>query len=306
MKMTTISIIGSGNVGKRIGLHFEKYNNVIFYDISETIVKELNSQGHICTMDISYALMNSDASFVAVPTPIKENGLYNTSYLKDVSKSIGNVLKNKNKYHTIVIKSTVIPGTTEDFIIPTIENYSGKVESKDFGVLYNPEFLTVISNTWNNDKKFCINADNENRAVLGESYSNKKAGDIIEKLYKNMNPNIPILRTDYKTAELCKLVANSRLALAISFSNEIFMMCEELKNKDIDIDDKFIIDTMSRDPRIGEYGSVFGLGFGGPCFLKDTVALNTYLRNKTGNYPRLISDLIEINDVMIKRYGIRE
>lgn len=314
-----ISILGSGNVGRRIGEYFAKFNNVIFYDIDESVIKKLNSQGHICTLDINFALTNSSISFVCVPTPIKEdrenekngengengkNG-YDMSYLTDVSKSIGKVLKNKNEYHTIVIKSTVTPGTTEN-LIDIIENYSFLNEGKDFGVVYNPEFLTVISNTWNDDKKFCIDAANENRIVLGESDSNKHAGDIVKKLYRDMNSDIPILRTDYKTSEFCKLVANNRLALAISFSNEIFLNCEELRSKGIDIDDKFVMDSIAMDTRIGKYGSVYGLGWGGPCFLKDTVVLRNYLMNKTENYPRLISGSIDVNNEMKDKYGIRE
>jgi UDPglucose 6-dehydrogenase len=305
MSDTTISILGSGNVGKRIGLHFAKFNNVIFYDTSKMVVKELSNQGQLSTLDINFALINSSVSFVCVPTPIKENGLYNTKFLRDISKSIGNALKNKNGYHTIVIKSTMIPGTTEDIIIPIIENYSEKIEGENFGMLHCPEFLTVISNTWTEEQKFCVTPEDEERIVLGEG-KNKKAGDIISELYNNTNPGIQILRTDYKTAELCKLVANNRLSLTISFSNEIFMMCEALRNKDIVIDDKFIMNSIAMDERIGKYGSVYGKGYGGPCFLKDTVALNTYLKNKTGKYPRLINDSIEINNEMKEKFGIRE
>lgn len=301
----TISIIGSGNVGRRIGEYFSKFLNVIFYDIDEKVLKKLNGQGHISTLDVNFALINSNVSFVCVPTPIKENGLYDITFLRDISKSIGNTLKNKKDYHTIVIKSTMTPGTTEEIIIPIIEKYSGKKEGEKFGILHCPEFLTVISDTWTKDKEFCIDAANENRIVIGEG-DNKRAGDIVKKLYKDMNPNIPILRTDYNTAEFCKLVANNRLALTISFSNEIFLACEELRKKGINIDDKFIMDSIAMDPRIGKYGSIYRKAWGGPCFIKDTVALNNYIKNKTGNFPRLISKSIEINNEMKDKYGIRE
>lgn len=312
-----ISILGSGNVGKRIGSHFEKEYIVIFNDISETVLKELNKEGHICTADINYALYNTNVTFIAVPTPLANNGfdsngLYDTAYLESVSKDIGTYLKNVNddRYHIFVIKSTVVPGTTENVVIATIEKYSGMKEGKIFGVVYNPEFLTVIHKTWSEDTHFCIDSNNEGRIVIGEG-KNKNAGDIVagdvvEGIYKKLNPNIPILRTDYKTAEMTKLVANARLALAISFSNELFLMNKELRNKGIDIDEKFIIDSLTLDPRIGKYGSVYGKAWGGPCFLKDTEALRNYLENKTGNPPRLISDLININDEMRKRYGLRE
>lgn len=301
--MTTISIIGSGNVGRRIGNYFSKFLNVIFYDIDEKVIKRLNSQGHVCSMDISYAIKNSDVSFVTVPTPIGENGLYDVSYLECASKNLGNAL-NKNS-HIFIIKSTVLPGTTENIIIPTIEKYSNKIEGKDFGVVFNPEFLTVISDTWTKDKEFCINSNNEGRIILGEGVD-KRAGDIVEKLYRKIDKDTPILRTNYKTAEFCKLVANNRLALAVSFSNEIFIFCEELREKGIDIDNKFVMDSIVRDPRIGKYGSVYGKGYGGPCLLKDTVVLRNYLINKTDNYPRLISGSIDVNDEIKAKYGLRE
>lgn len=305
--MVVVSIIGSGNVGSRIGEYFsEKTKNVvIFNDINKSVIEELRKKGYNATIDIGYTLKSSDISFVAVPTPIADSGLYNISLLESAFVSIGKVLGDKNSYHTFVLKSTVTPGITEELIIPTIEKYSGKVEGKDFGVVYNPEFLTVISKTWTSDERFCVNSENEGRIILGEG-KNKKAGDIIEMFYKGINKEIPVLRTDYKTAEMTKLVANNRLALAISFSNEIFIACDEMKKKGINVDVDFIIKSISMDKRIGIYGSIFGQAWGGPCFLKDTVALETFIRNKTGEYPDLISGSIRINGEMKEKYGIRE
>ena len=305
--MENISIIGSGNVGRRIGIYFSKETPslVIFNDINKNVIEELEKTGYNATTDMEHTLKSSDISFIAVPTPIADDGLYNTSFLENAFVSIGKVLKYKNSYHIFVLKSTVTPGTTEELIIPIIEKYSGKIEGKDFGVVFNPEFLTVISNTWTDDKKFCVNSENEGRIVIGEG-KNKKAGDIIEAFYKGINNYIPVLRTDYKTAEMTKLVANNRLALAISFSNEIFLSCKEMKNRGMDIDTNFIIRSMSMDKRIGMYGSIFGKAWGGPCFLKDTVALETFIKNKTGKYPDLISGSVKINDEMKEIYDIRE
>ena len=299
-----ISIIGSGNVGRRIGEHFSKKFNVIFYDINENVIKELSNAGYVSTLDINYALNFSEISFIAVPTPLSNN-LYDTSFLENVSETIGKYLNNNSRYHIFIIKSTVTPGTTEEIIIPIIEKYSKLSEGRHFGVIYNPEFLTMIHKTWTDNKQFCISPSNEGRIIIGEG-KDKIAGNIIQKLYGESSPNVPMLRTDYKTAEMTKLVANNRLALAISFSNEIFLTCEELKKYKVDIDIDFIINSISRDPRIGEYGSIFGKAWGGPCFLKDTVALSRYLKNKTDNFPRLISDSIEINNEMKEKYGIRE
>jgi len=105
---------------------------------------------------------------------------------------------------------------------------------------------------------------------------------------------------------MTKLVANNRLALAISFSNEIFLACEEMRKQGIDIDIDFVIQSISLDKRIGKYGSVFRKAWGGPCFLKDTVALETFIESKIGKYHNLISGSIGINNEMKDKYCIRE
>ncbi len=302
----SISIIGSGNVGRKIGEDsMLKGNGVIFYDVIGEVVDALEASGHNATLDINYAIRNSDISFVAVPTPVKRCGEYNYSYLKRAAGNIGSALKRKDSYHIAVLKSTVTPGTTEGVFIPEMERTSGKQEGGDFGVVYNPEFLTVIQKTWTNNKDFCISPGKEGRIVLGEG-KNKKAGDIMESLLKEDGGETPVLRTDYKTAEMTKLVANNRLPLAISYSNEIFLFIEKLRKKGMDIDAEFVMNAVAMDKRIGPYGSVFGEAWGGPCFKKDTVALETFLRNETGKTPEIISSSIKVNNKMKRKYGVRE
>lgn len=301
-----ISIIGSGNVGARIGRAFLGWGNyVLFHDISDKVIQDLEEKGYEATSDLEHALNKTDISFVAVPTPAGENGLYNTSYLRKAAESIGACLKNKPYYHILVLKSTVVPGTIEEIFIPAIEKKSKKKEGGNFGVVYNPEFLTVIHNTWTEDDRFCISPDKEARVVLGEG-KNKRSGDVIEKLYRELNQDIPVLRTDYKTAELTKLIANNRLALAVSFSNEVFLFCKKLEEKGLKIDVDFAIKAVAMDPRIGEYGSVFGKAWGGPCFEKDTLALEAFFESKTGRRPEIISNSIEVNNRMSINYGVRK
>lgn len=304
--MERISIIGSGNVGARIGRAFLNGGNyVLFHDISDKVISYLEKKGYEATSDLEYALSKTDISFVAVPTPSGETGLYDTSYLRKAAESIGTCLKNKPAYHILVLKSTVIPETTEDIFISAIEKKSGKKEGDGFGVVYNPEFLTVIQNTWTEDDRFCISPDKEGRIVLGEG-ENRRPGDVIEKLYRELTPDIPVLRTDYKTAEITKLIANSRLALAVSFSNEIFLFCKDLEKKGLKIDVDFAIKSVAMDPRIGKYGSVFGKAWGGPCFKKDTLALEAFLESKTGRKPGIIFNSIKVNKRMNINYGVRE
>ncbi|MEM5814506.1 MAG: NAD(P)-binding domain-containing protein [Candidatus Aenigmatarchaeota archaeon] len=319
-----IAIIGSGQVGKRIGTTFARAGHeVIFYDVASEAFKGL--EGFNTTLDIKKAITSSDISFMAVPTPVGPDHRYDLSYLAKASEACGAALA--GRFHIFVIKSTVTPGTTEKVVIPAIEKGSGKKAGKDFGVIYNPEFLTVIENTWTKDKNFQIDSSKEGRIVLGEG-ADKGAGDIVERFYNNtvfetaeekaeetadrivyrkVRKPVTVYRTDYKTAEMTKLVANNRLPLAISYTNEVLKLYgEELRGKGINIDTDFIAKMVAMDPRIGKYGSVYGKAWGGPCFKKDTVAFRRWLEDTTGRRAKLVGGTIEINNEMNERFGMRE
>lgn len=252
---------------------------------------------------------------------------YELSYLEKAGFSCGEALKGSKEYHVFVIKSTVTPGTTEKVVIPALEKGSGKKAGKDFGVIYNPEFLTVIENTWTKDKGFQIDPSKEGRIVIGEG-ADRKAGDIVEKfyketvfqtteekteetadkvVYKKVKTSVPIFRTNYVTAEFTKLAANNRLPLAVSYTNEILTLFgEELKKKGMAIDTDFVANMVAKDPRIGKYGSIYGKAWGGPCFKKDTVAFRRWLEDVTGRRAKIVGCNIEINDEMKEKFGLRE
>ena len=321
-----IAIIGSGQVGKRIGTTFARAgHDVIFYDVIKDAFAGL--EGFNTTLDIKKAVTHSDISFVAVPTPVGKDHKYDLSYVIKASEACGAALKASDKFHVFVIKSTVTPGTTESAIIPALEKGSGKRAGKDFGVVYNPEFLTVIENTWTQDKGFQIDSSKEGRIVLGEG-ADKKAGDIVEKfyketvfqteqqkaeetddsiLYKKIKVPVPVFRTNFATAEFTKLAANNRLPLAVSYTNEILTLFgAELRKKGTDIDTDFVAGMVAKDPRIGKYGSVYGKAWGGPCFKKDTVAFRQWLEEATGRRAKLVGGTIEVNDEMKEKFGMRE
>jgi UDPglucose 6-dehydrogenase len=321
-----IAVIGSGQVGKRIGRTFAQAGHkVIFFDVVKEAFSGLD--GFKTTLDINEAIANSDVSFTAVPTPVGADHKYNLTYLENAGLACGKALKGSNKYHVFVIKSTVTPGTTERVVVPAIERGSGKKAGRDFGVVYNPEFLTVIENTWTNDKVFQIDSSKEGRIVIGEG-SDRRAGDIVEKfyketvfqveqekmeetadrvVYKKTKVPVPLFRTNYATAEFTKLAANNRLPLAISYTNEVLTLFGgELKKKGIIVDTDFVANMVARDPRIGKYGSVYGKAWGGPCFKKDTVAFKRWLEDVTGRKAKLVAENIEINDEINKKFGMRE
>ena len=284
-----VSIVGSGWVGTAIGKGLAKMGNyVIFHDIVD---KELPN----FTKNIEEAVKNSDISFICVPTPTKEDGEIDLSYVENASESIGNALAEKQNYHLVVVKSTVIPGTTESVVIPALERSSGKKCGEDFGVCMNPEFLTEIEHTWTQNSTFKKDFFTEDRIVIGEY--DKKSGDILEELYKPLR--IPIFRTDLKTAEMIKYASNCMLATKISFWNEIFLICKE-----IGVDSKIVADIVGLDPRIGKYGTIHGKAFGGKCLPKDLKAFISFASKFRD--VKLLRAVDEINEEMRVKYGVRE
>jgi len=283
-----ISIIGSGFVGMALGRGLiELGNEVIFYDVVD---KDLPN----FTKDLNHAIENSNISFICVPTPTTPEGI-DLSYIKEVAKNIGKVLANKDEYHLVVVKSTVVSGTTEDVVIPILEKYSGKKAGSEIGACMNPEFLTEISGSWSKDKSTKKNFFTEDRIVIGEY--DKKSGDILEELYKPLNK--PIFRTDLRTAELIKYASNCMLAAKISYWNEVFLICKELG-----VDSQIVANIVGLDPRIGKYGSVHGKAFGGKCLPKDLKAFISFAK-KYRNV-RLLKAVDDINEEIKEKYGVRE
>ena len=274
-----ISIIGAGWVGTAVGKGLaELGNEVIYHDIVD---KDLPN----FTKDINHAIDNSDVSFISVPTPTTENGEIELSYIKEVSKSIGEAMALKQSYHLVVVKSTVVPGTTETVVIPTLEEYSGK-KAGEFGICMNPEFLTEISETWSKDTGTKKEFSTEDRIVIGEY--DKKSGDALEELYTPLGK--PIFRTNLKTAELIKYASNCMLATKISYWNEICLICER-----VGIDSEKVADIVAQDPRIGKYGTVHGKAFGGTCLPKDLKAFVSFAeRYKEAKLLKSLGEILSI------------
>ncbi|MCK4250315.1 UDP-glucose/GDP-mannose dehydrogenase family protein [candidate division WOR-3 bacterium] len=290
-KVMKISIIGSGVVGTIIGTGFEKLGHeVVFYDVDLKRVEELKKR-HKATTDLGYAIKSTSISFVCVPTPYI-NG-FDSGYIISATEGIAKVLKDNDGYHLVVIKSTVVPTTTENVIIPILRRYNRIGE--DVGICMNPEFLTEIADTWANDEYYKRDFFTEDRIVIGEY--DKKSGDVLEELYKPLNK--PLLRVDLKTAEMIKYASNCMLAAKISYWNEIFLICQKLG-----IDSHKVGDIVGSDPRIGRYGTVHGKAFGGKCLPKDLKAFIDFAE-KYRNV-RLLKAVNEINEEMKKKYGVRE
>jgi UDPglucose 6-dehydrogenase len=296
IRMTKISILGSGMVGSAVGQGFLKLGNqVIFYDVDEQRVKTLRSHDLVSTSKIERAIDESEISFICVPTPVTENGM-DLSYIESVVKDLALCLKSKTGYHVVVLKSTILPGTTENTVIPLLEHISHKTVGDHIGVSVNPEFLTEIDHSWADGKEFSRDFFSEDKIVVGEF--DRKSGDAVEGLYDSLK--IPVVRTDLKTAETIKFACNCALASRISYWNEIFYICQRLG-----VDSNLVAQTAAMDKRIGKYGTVHGKAFGGKCLPKDLKALIKF-SERTGYEPRLLRAVLEVNDRIKADRGVRE
>lgn len=294
--VSPISILGSGIVGTVIGKALSKLGNrVVFYDVDHRRVEELGYLGFDATFEIRTAVMNSGISFVCVPTPTVR-GRIDLSYVKSVTKKLATCLQKKDNYHLIVIKSTVLPTTAENIVVPILERYSKKRVGKHVGLCSNPEFLTEVNRSWTNDKDFSIGFFEEPFIVIGEF--DKKSGDTLNAVYRSMHAKV--VRTDLKTAEMIKYALNCALACRISYWNEIFYVCRRLG-----IDSTIVASTVGIDKRIGKYGTIHGKAFAGKCLPKDLRAFISFSR-KLAYRPKLLEAVEQINSKVAEEFGVRQ
>ncbi|MEO0449868.1 MAG: UDP-glucose/GDP-mannose dehydrogenase family protein [Pseudomonadota bacterium] len=243
------------------------------------------------TTDLRAAVLDSDLSLIAVGTPF-DGQIIDLKYIKQVAKEVGEALSEKDSWHMVVVKSTVVPGTTTDVVLPILEEASGKTAGVDFGVGMNPEFLRegeAIEDFMDPDRIVFGGIDERSIDALAELYEVFETADKV--------------RTDPSTAEMIKYTANSLLATLISFSNEIANLCA-VQNVDVaeamqgvHLDRRFspILETGER-VRPGFVSYVWpGAGFGGSCFPKDVKALVAHGEN-SGLPMQLLRSVIEVNN----------
>lgn len=309
MSRYTISVFGLGRVGLTIAACFASRGfRVVGFDIDRSkldmirrgvapfyepgldeLVKRGVESGLLrVTDDYVRAVKESNVTFIAVNTPSKEDGSIDLSFVESASRMVGEGLRYKDEWHLVVVKSTVVPGTTENVVKRIVEEVSGKKAGKDFGLCVSPEFLsegTAVKNFLYPD-----------RIVIGEI--DKRSGDVLENLFKLFygNKTPPILRTTPANAELIKYASNAFLAMKISFINMIADLCEKIPGCDIDE----VARGIGLDKRIGLHFLRAGIGWGGPCFRKDMLALKAFAE-KLGVKLPLVDATIHINDTRVEK-----
>ncbi|MCB1067997.1 MAG: UDP-glucose/GDP-mannose dehydrogenase family protein [Simkania sp.] len=273
-----LSVVGLGKLGSPLAvLLATKGYEVKGVDFNNEIVKKLNARQapfheeglqellecetlkFEATTDCEHAIQDTDATFIIVPTPSDEKGLFTNRYILQALESVGKVIQKKEGYHLVVITSTVMPGSTMGEIRETLEKASARTLGNELGLCYNPEFIALGSVV--RDMLY------PDMVLIGES--DQKAGNFLQSIYESFCDNTPpIQRMNCVNAELTKLSLNTYVTTKISYANMLGAVCEALPDSDVNV----VTRAIGLDSRIGRKYLKAAVAFGGPCFPRDNVA----------------------------------
>ncbi|MGR3993547.1 nucleotide sugar dehydrogenase [Pseudomonas sp. 1121_17] len=313
-----ISIFGLGYVGAVCaGCLSARGHHVLGVDVSQAKIDLINqgkspivepgleqllqdgvNQGRLRgTTDVQAAVLATDLSLLCVGTPSKKNGDLDLVYMEAVCREIGTVLRDKQSRHTVVVRSTVLPGTVKNVVIPILEQYSGKKAGTDFGVAVNPEFLR--ESTAIKDYDFPA------MTVIGEL--DTQSGDLLASLYQGLDA--PVIRKSVEVAELIKYTCNVWHATKVSFANEIGNIA-----KASGVDGREVMDVVCQDYKLNlsRYYLRPGFAFGGSCLPKDVRALTYRAGQLDVDHPLLASlmasnrNQVDIAFDLVERTGKRK
>lgn len=258
---------------------------IIEKDIDEVIATNVQLRRLQATMDSAWAIQETDVSLVCVGTPSQVNGSLDLTYVRQVCREMGLAIKAKSTFHTVVMRSTMLPGTMRDVVIPTLEQYAEKKAGRDFGVCINPEFLregTAVYDYYHPPK-----------TVIGET--DPQAGDVVAQLYGHLDA--PLIRTSIETAEMVKYTDNVWHALKVCFANEIGNLSKELNVDGHEVMDIFCHDTKLN---LSPYYLKPGFAFGGSCLPKDVRAL-TYKAKSLDLHLPVLESILASNHQQMRR-----
>ena len=302
-----LSIVGSGYVGTTIAACFADLGHeVTAVDIDADTVDRLNAgeatlyepgldellaehAGDRLTATTDYGVLaETDVTFLALPTPAREDGSIDLSIILDAAESVGAALRSTDGRHLVVVKSTVTPGATDTHIGPAIRAAAGD-ETGQIGLAMNPEFLregSAVTDFLEPDK-----------LVLGSEADDPWASETLRAVFEPLieRTGVPVVETDLRTAETIKYANNAFLATKISLINELGNIC-----KLHGVDAYEVSDALALDDRIGERFLRSGVGWGGSCFPKDVAAIIAAAREQ-GYEPELLSAAVDVNDRQPKR-----
>lgn len=283
-QLTTLTVVGLGKLGAPMAACLAaKGYTVIGVDVDETKIAAINdgrapvyetgldemlrrSEGRLsATTDLEDAVRRSQLTFVVVATPSDEEGGFSLRWVLPACETIGRAIRDHDDFHTVVLTSTVMPGSTGGPVREALEQASGKRCGEDFGLAYSPEFIALGS----------VIRDFLNPDFLLVGESDERAGAALESVYRRaVETEAPVARMNFVNAELAKLSVNTFVTTKIAYANMLARICEQLPDADVDV----VTDAIGLDTRIGRKYLRGTISYGGPCFPRDNVALATLAR----------------------------
>jgi GDP-mannose 6-dehydrogenase len=279
------TVIGVDPVQTKVDLINQGRPPIIEAEIAEIMAAAVSAGRLRATDKTVEAIQDTELSFVCVGTPSQPNGNLDLRYIRRICEQIGEALKSKSARHTVVIRSTILPGTMRNIVIPILEEFSGKRAGVDFGVSNNPEFLREGSAV----KDFRLPP----KTVIGEL--DQASGDLLAELYSKIDA--PLIRTNIETAEMVKYVDNCWHALKIGFANEVGSLA-----KSLGIDAHALMKIFCEDRKLNISSAYLtpGFAFGGSCLPKDLRALSYQAKVNDLQLP-ILTSILPSNEIQIAR-----
>lgn len=306
-KTEAISVIGLGKLGACYAAFYASHGYTVFGFDTDAKRRAMLAKGHATAFEepklqdyfkkakgkfhaarsMKEAVTKSSVSFIVVPTPSKKDGLFSVDAVRAVAKDIGEALKTKKSYHTVVLVSTVLPGDSRELVIPVLEKASGKKCGVDFGYVYSPSLIAIgdiLSNLEKPDLLFVGAYDTRSEKILSAIYQHAY------KKTANVRP------MSIESGELAKIALNSYVTMKISFANTLAAIADRLPHAHVDE----ITGALGSDRRIGNAYLRAGLGYGGPCFPRDNRAFGAMAKRR-GVHAPFPPATDAINDVVTDR-----
>ena len=278
-------VVGVDSNQTKVDLINDGIAPIVEKDIGEMIAHARGESLLSATTSVVSAVAETTLSIVCVGTPSQLNGNLDLSYVRRVCEEIGTAVRSKSSFHVIVIRSTILPGSMRNVIIPALEEASGKVAGRDFGVCNNPEFLR--------EGTAVFDYNNPPKTIIGETDS--FAGDVLLQLYSHLDA--PLVRTSIEVAEMVKYVDNNWHALKVTFANEVGNICKALS-----IDSHNVMEIFCKDTKLNlsSYYLRPGFAFGGSCLPKDVRALTYKARMMDLDLP-VLNAILPSNERQIQK-----
>ena len=258
---------------------------IIEKDIDSMLAESVSSGRLSATIDITEAIAQSDISMICVGTPSVGNGSLDLQYIRNSVAEIAHALRDRNDYHVVAIRSTMLPGTLENVVLPLLEEESGKSVGEDIGLCVNPEFLREGSAI----------ADYQNPPFTLVGAWDERSGAALASVYRDVDG--PLIQAEIRVTEMVKYSCNIFHALKVGFANEIGVLCKELT-----IDSHQVMDIFKQDKELNISPSYLtpGFAFGGSCLPKDLRAVMHKAKDMDLTLP-ILSSILPSNEGHIER-----